>query len=141
MLLDIERLVPTLEETSRRVVSLPLIQQFKNSLRFVNTSTNMTLDRMILALDRVGAECYLDGFNAGLIIAQKAFDASAHQQFLNQEAINVPKSTRPPYSTPTTSGFHRVSDLPLYEGVHETEGPSTEANDEPKSQGTPTKNS
>lgn len=82
-----EEETPTTEEAIRRVVSLPLIQQFKNSLKFVNTSTNMTLDRMISALDRVGAECYVDGFNAGLIAAQKVMSsASAVGQQKHKEA-------------------------------------------------------
>lgn len=90
--MNLEALIPTIEETHQRVASLNGVRQFKNSLRFVNTSTNMTLDRMILALDNVGAECYLDGFNAGLIAAQKVLN---NNSAANKEASNGGTSINP----------------------------------------------
>lgn len=50
-----------LNEACQRVKEISSMQQFKRSLEFIQGGTNITLDRMILQLDKVGAECFLAG--------------------------------------------------------------------------------
>ena len=62
-------MIPKLGAIQERVAGLDTVMQFKNSLKFVNASTGMALDRMMTALDALGAECYLEGCKEGLKLA------------------------------------------------------------------------
>lgn len=58
--------IPTKEEVMELVRKNPSALQFKNSLKYVQTSTNMSLDRLNIALDLVLASIFQEGFLAGM---------------------------------------------------------------------------
>ena len=81
----------TLPEVQDKIlVSCPTILQFKNSLRFIQSSTSLSMDNLILKLDVVGQECFLAGLQEGLQIAKK--------ELLNNNAGNIQPS-------PSNCGF------------------------------------
>lgn len=68
----INDLTLTLPEVQDKILaSCPTILQFKNSLRFVQSSTSLSMDNLILKLDIVGQECFLAGLQEGISIAKK----------------------------------------------------------------------
>lgn len=63
-------LVPNADEAIELVRKNDKLVQFKNSLKFVQASTSMSLDRMLVALDLTAASIYVDGMRAGVELAQ-----------------------------------------------------------------------
>lgn len=61
---------PTLEEVVLLASRFDRVLQFKNSLKYIQGGTNVTLDRMILALDHLAADAYLEGYKAGINFAK-----------------------------------------------------------------------
>ena len=61
---------PTLEEVVLLASKFDRVLQFKNSLKYIQGGTNVTLDRMILALDHLAADAYLEGYKEGIKFAK-----------------------------------------------------------------------
>lgn len=62
----------TVDEIIQRVKANPKLLQFQNSLKFIQGGTNMSLERMELALVALCADLYIEGMKAG---AQEMLDA------------------------------------------------------------------
>lgn len=64
------RAVPSEAEVRATVAKHSAVLQYKNSLKFIQGGTNMSLERMQTALDALCAVIYVEGYRAGLELAQ-----------------------------------------------------------------------
>lgn len=53
--------IPNLTELTERLKNHPDVLQFKNSLKYVQTSTSISLDRLPAVLDALCVKLYLEG--------------------------------------------------------------------------------
>ena len=58
--------VPNLTELTELIKNHPDVLQFKNSLKYVQTSTSISLERLPGVLDALCMKLYLEGQKAGL---------------------------------------------------------------------------
>lgn len=63
--------VPTPDETMEIVQAHPLVLQFKNSLKWVQGGTGVSIERMSSALDSLAMDVYLAGMQHGLDISKE----------------------------------------------------------------------
>jgi hypothetical protein len=87
--------LPTSHEEVRAAIQadVPTVQQFKNSLKFVQGGTNWSLDRMINQLDVVAAQCFLAGVQAGLAYAKSQVGTGEEDVSKVPNPVTVPVGT------------------------------------------------
>jgi len=81
---------------------VPTIQQFKNSLKFVQGGTNLSLERMVDQLDIVAAQCYLAGVQAGIAYAKETNDKAIGELSKERDNLLAELTKNEPPNPPVT---------------------------------------